>query len=944
MKFWPVLFSGSLAFASLLPLSPAAAQAAQYQWAKATYNDPASGTSATSAASRAVAVADDGSVYTAFSYDGAMVIDGASPPFPYGYYQGILKRDAQGNVVWKKLLTGLSVVVSDLKLDDAGNVVLVGTFRGTLTIDNQNFSLTGSNGGNGAFVAKFDPVGTLLWAQTPAAGGVLPNNAPAQITLTQVAVDGGGNVYVMGSAGRQAVFGPTAQLGSPILSTNRIEGALFCAKYTYTGDLVWVKGSSNHGTAGSGGSEAEGTGLGVDDAGNVYLTGRLPETLTWDGGGTIGTARSGNSVFWLKLDRDGVFISGFGVRTTGTMVPVLAVAPDGTSYLGQNFEELLSPLNGVPVTAPTVANTLQVLLARLAPDGTPQWTRTLASGRTFESVFLKDVAIDRLGSVYFGGAYNGDSLVIDGVGPLPATSGAAGFNTDGLIGALDQATGQPQWALPAGDGPWMELVTSVGVGSYGDLAVAGSFNSDSARFAPFTVRAPSNNNLFTAKLNRVYNYLMGNAFFDENANGQRDSTEQTVPAGTIIGATPDGPFAVTNFSGDYAMQVGLGTFEPAPTTAFPYYTVAGGGSFTLSQYGNTVNNIRIALQPVLGRPNVRLAVTTQTAPRPGFPLKYRVTYRNEGTTVASGTVNFTYDQRLSYVGTTVPVTANGRTLTATYVNLRPGQQQDFDVVFQVSTLTPIGQTISSSAVISLANDQVPADNAETVTAPAVRTAPGNSLAVNLDQLSVQQVQAGAWLEYTVQFQNDGAATAANVSVMNQLPTALLYVGSLQVVSSSHNCTWSLSPSGRLTISFPGIQLPSSAVNTTGSNGFVRFRVRPRATLVAGTQITTLAQVHFDAAHVSTNPALTTVQSVLGVATLATPAASLEAWPNPVQDELRVTLPSTPAPATLMLIDVTGRTVRTLTTSATEVVVDVRGLPAGLYTLRAGTATRRIVVQ
>lgn len=71
--------------------------------------------------------------------------------------------------------------------------------------------------------------------------------------------------------------------------------------------------------------------------------------------------------------------------------------------------------------------------------------------------------------------------------------------------------------------------------------------------------------------------------------------------------------------------------------------------------------------------------------------------------------------------------------------------------------------------------------------------------------------------------------------------------------------------------------------------------------------------------------------------------SVLVWPNPSSSEVHVALPCQPDGKTLVTLhDATGRTVRTGTSTGAngELVLDVRGLPAGLWTLRTiigGTA-------
>ena len=75
------------------------------------------------------------------------------------------------------------------------------------------------------------------------------------------------------------------------------------------------------------------------------------------------------------------------------------------------------------------------------------------------------------------------------------------------------------------------------------------------------------------------------------------------------------------------------------------------------------------------------------------------------------------------------------------------------------------------------------------------------------------------------------------------------------------------------------------------------------------------------------------------------AAALHLFPNPAHGSVTVRLLAAAAKTPLTLLDALGRAVRHYPAPAgTEAVLDVRGLPAGVYVLRAGAASVRLVVE
>ncbi|UOQ71242.1 hypothetical protein [Hymenobacter cellulosilyticus] len=142
---------------------------------------------------------------------------------------------AQGS--WQSVASvgGSATDVKATTTDEAGNVYLVGTFAGSMTLGSQTLT---SAGGTDIFVAKRNS-GGFLWAQR--AGGAGNDTAKA------VTVHNGG-VYVGGMfSGATAVFGSTTLTNAGPASTTDV----FVARYADAGStasLSWAQqagGSAN---------------------------------------------------------------------------------------------------------------------------------------------------------------------------------------------------------------------------------------------------------------------------------------------------------------------------------------------------------------------------------------------------------------------------------------------------------------------------------------------------------------------------------------------------------------------------------------------------------------------------------------------------------------------------------------------------------------------------
>jgi hypothetical protein len=86
------------------------------------------------------------------------------------------------------------------------------------------------------------------------------------------------------------------------------------------------------------------------------------------------------------------------------------------------------------------------------------------------------------------------------------------------------------------------------------------------------------------------------------------------------------------------------------------------------------------------------------------------------------------------------------------------------------------------------------------------------------------------------------------------------------------------------------------------------------------------------------------QRVTGTADV-TRVAALGVFPNPAAPGASVRITGAEAGAPVQLLDATGRVVRLArATNGGDMVLDLKGLSAGVYTVRVGTATQRLVVE
>jgi hypothetical protein len=192
-----------------------------------------------------------------------------------GYDLFVAKLDPAGAHLWSKRSGDAnSQVAFSITTDSVGNVLLTGTFGGT--IDFGGGALT-SAGGDDLFVAKLDAAGKQLWSKRF-------GDANEQYGYS-ITTDSAGNVLLTG------YFGGTIDFEGGAL-TSAGGNDLFVAKFDAAGAHLWSK---HFGDA----EDQYGLSITTDSAGNVLLTGRFFGTVDF-GGGAL-TSAGGGDLFVAKL-------------------------------------------------------------------------------------------------------------------------------------------------------------------------------------------------------------------------------------------------------------------------------------------------------------------------------------------------------------------------------------------------------------------------------------------------------------------------------------------------------------------------------------------------------------------------------------------------------------------------------------------------------------------
>ncbi len=225
-----------------------------------------------------VAVDSQGNLLMAGTFTGSLAFDPANPISANGTQVYLAKFDKLGALVWNKVFpsTG-ATTVAGIAVDTSDNVFIAGVFDTTIALGGSPLVI-GTLDTYAGFIAKFSPTGAHVFSS--------PLEFDNSISVSALATDSGGNVVVVGYQNRD----------SDDL------GRAWVEKRTPGGSVSWHKTS-----AGATHSGLYPTGVALDPFDNVLIAGGFFDTDTLNGASFI--SAGGGDAFIAKLTPLGALAS-----------------------------------------------------------------------------------------------------------------------------------------------------------------------------------------------------------------------------------------------------------------------------------------------------------------------------------------------------------------------------------------------------------------------------------------------------------------------------------------------------------------------------------------------------------------------------------------------------------------------------------------------------------
>jgi hypothetical protein len=346
---------------------------------------------------KSIAIDGSGNIVVSGLFNGTMDFNpgtGTATLASTGWATFVARYSSAGTYLWAFQIGPYSNA-NDVAVDANGNVVVVGTFKGTVDFNpgsgTATLSSVNAGGRNNAsnttdlFVAKYSSSGTYLWA-------FRIGNAYGE-SAKSVAVDNSGNIYITGE------LNPGSIDFDPGRGTANLTGGTYVAKYTGAGTYLWAFNPVAGGTP-----ELR---IAVDGSGIVVVTGGFTGTVDFNpGSGTANLTGSGTNgnydIFVASYNSSG----GYQWAFTPSVGSVFGVSIDGSgdilmtgTFKGTND---FDPGSGTASLARDATYDNGAFVASYTSSGTYRWAFSIPTAGTTG----RGIASNGSGDIYLTGSIN----------------------------------------------------------------------------------------------------------------------------------------------------------------------------------------------------------------------------------------------------------------------------------------------------------------------------------------------------------------------------------------------------------------------------------------------------------------------------------------------------------------------------------------------------------
>lgn len=435
-------------------------------------------------------------------------------------------------------------------------------------------------------------------------------------------------------------------------------------------------------------------------------------------------------------------------------------------------------------------------------------------------------------------------------------------------------------------------------------------------------------------VNNAYTYtIQGNVRYDSNGNGC-DASDINLPNQriTFTNGSNIGNF-IGNQSGFYSYyDVNAGNNSFSPVMENPsYFTITPPSASVALSSSNPLFIQDFCVAPNGTHNDLQISLIPVSSARPGFNATYKLVYKNSGTNVQNGSVDFTFDDNvMDLVSSTPTFDSQGtNTLSWNFSNLLPFERREILVTMNINSPTetpPVnaGNILVFNATVTGATDQTPTNNNSHINQTVVSSFdPNDKTCTEGPSLPISEV--GKYLNYVIRFENTGTANAENIVVKDIIDTTKFDISTLTPISGSASFTTRILNTNQVEFIFENINLPFDDAN---NDGYVAFKIKTKPTLTVGTNINNTANIFFDYnAPITTNTYTVTVFNPLSTNDFEF-GNLFTISPVPAKNNLNITIKSPVTVTAINIYNTLGQLVKSTENNFES--IDVSGLKTGNY--------------
>lgn len=419
-----------------------------------------------------------------------------------------------------------------------------------------------------------------------------------------------------------------------------------------------------------------------------------------------------------------------------------------------------------------------------------------------------------------------------------------------------------------------------------------------------------------------------------------------LPTNNLKIITSNGTNTIETFTtnnGYYQFYVDPDTYTTTIPTTLGHFNISDPTEYNTTFTG--IGNIQVAnfcLYPSETVNDLNIVIIPLSEARPGFNSRYQIIYTNVGTTQLSGNVTVNFDNsKVTFITSSItPNSITNNSLSFEYLTLSPFETKIIDLDFNIFTppTVEINETLLFSASITPNdNDFTEEDNTYVLNQIVIGSFDPNDITcLEGDKIFLEETTK--YLHYIIRFQNTGTASAINVKIENILDDKLDW-STFQIINSSHDNRVEIKNGNIVTFIHDNINLPHSAANETLSNGFVAYKIKPKANVGVGDLFSNTANIFFDYnLPITTNTALTEIIEKTENNT-GNETNTFHFYPVPVSNILTIE-----AKAEILKIEILNDLGQVLISNSNQNSINILSLSSGLYFCRVTDINNTVITK